>query len=180
MTPASLKPKLMQAVKQPLRRIRSDYRKLTGPLRGLPSVLLIGAQKAGTTSLFNYMAEHPAVLPPSNKEIHYFDLNPTRGLTWYRSHFPYNHQLRDGSVTVDASPYYLAHPGVPQRAAQLLPGARLLVLLRNPVDRAYSHYQHEVRGGREPLSFEEAIAREPERLEGEEERLRADPAYYSY
>jgi hypothetical protein len=72
------------------------------------------------------------------------------------------------------------HPLVPQRAAQLLPGVKLVALLRNPIDRALSHYQHEVRGGRESLSFAEAIAREPERLAGEEERLQSDPHYYSY
>jgi hypothetical protein len=72
------------------------------------------------------------------------------------------------------------HPLVPQRAAELLPGVKLVALLRNPVDRALSHYQHEVRGGRETLSFAEAIEKEPERLAGEEKRLREDPSYYSY
>jgi hypothetical protein len=88
--------------------------------------------------------------------------------------------MRDGALTLDASPYYLVHPVVPERAAALLPGARLIALLRNPIDRALSHYQHEVRGRREPLSFAEAIAAEAERLAGEEERLRSDPGYYSY
>jgi hypothetical protein len=83
-------------------------------------------------------------------------------------------------ITLDATPYYLMHPLVPGRAAALLPHARLITLLRNPVDRALSHYQHEVRGGRESLSFAEAIDKEPERLAGEEERLRAEPGYYSW
>jgi hypothetical protein len=61
----------------------------------------------------------------------------------------------------------------------LLPEARLLALVRNPVDRALSHYQHEVALGRERLSFEEALDAEDERLRGEEERLRADPRYFS-
>jgi hypothetical protein len=83
-------------------------------------------------------------------------------------------------MTLDATPYYLVHPLVPHRAAQLLPEVKLIALLRNPIERAYSHYQHEVRGGREPLSFVEAIDREAERLAGEEERLRNEPGYYSW
>jgi hypothetical protein len=173
-------PSIPELVKRPLRRLRADYHQLTAPLRGLPSVLIIGAQKAGTTSLFNYLVQHPNVLPSMRKEVHYFDFNYERGVTWYRGHFPYTHQLRRGFLTLDASPYYLVHPLVPQRAAQLLPGVKLVALLRNPVDRALSHYQHEVRGGRESLAFAEALEKEPERLAGEEDRLAADPSYYSY
>lgn len=167
-------------MKAPLRRLRADYRTLTAPLRGLPSALIIGAQKGGTTSLFNYLVRHPDVLPPFGKEIHYFDLHYARGVRWYRGRFPYGYRLRGGALTLDASPYYLMHPQAPGRAAHLLPDAKLVVLLRNPVDRAFSHYQHEVRGGRESLSFGEAIEMEAERLAGEEERLRADSGYYSY
>jgi hypothetical protein len=170
----------LETVKLPLRRLRAEYRHLTGTLRGLPSALIIGTQKGGTTFLFDYLVQHPDVLPPLNKEIHYFDLNFARGVTWYRARFPYSYQLRGRAMTLDASPYYLAHPLVPQRVTDLLPGAKLIVLLRNPVDRAFSHYQHEVRGGRESLSFPQAIERESERLAGEEERLRQEPAYYSY
>jgi hypothetical protein len=171
---------LLETVKRPLRRLRADYRQLTGPLRGLPSALIIGAQKSGTTSLFNYLVEHPDVLAPLTKEVHYFDLHYARGVTWYRGRFPYGHLLRNGTLTLDASPYYLVHPLAPGRAAELLPEVKLIAVLRNPVDRALSHYQHEFRYGRETLSFAEAIEREPERLAGEEDRLRADPAYYSY
>lgn len=172
--------RLVEQVKRPLRRLRADYRDLTGPLRGLPSLLIIGAQRSGTTSLFNYLVQHPDVLPPLGKEIHYFDLHYDRGLNWYRGRFPYAHRLRRGALTLDASPYYLVHPLVPERAARLLPELKLIALLRNPVDRALSHHQHEVRGGREPLAFADAIEREGARLAGEEERLRSDPAYYSF
>jgi hypothetical protein len=124
--------------------------------------------------------QHPHVRAPLGKEIHYFDLHYDRGTRWYRGRFPYSHQLRHGALTLDASPYYLVHPLVPQRAAQLLPRVKLIALLRNPIDRALSHYQHEARAGRETLSFEEAINQEPARLAGEEERLCRDPQYYSY
>src|SRR3954467_10778491 len=75
--------KLMELIKRPLRRLRSTYGRLTGPLRGLPSVLIIGTQKGGTTSLFNYVAEHPDVLQPIGKEVHYFDLHYEAGENWY-------------------------------------------------------------------------------------------------
>ena len=169
-----------EIVKRPLRRLRADYRELTGPLRGLPSLLILGAQRSGSTSLFNYLVQHPDVLPPLGKEIHYFDLHYQRGLNWYRGRFPYAHRLSGGTLTLDASPYYLLHPLAPERAARLVPGAKLVALLRNPVERALSHYQHEVRGGRESLPFERAIEQEVERLSGEEERLRSDPTYYSF
>ncbi|HET6796257.1 MAG TPA: sulfotransferase domain-containing protein [Gemmatimonadales bacterium] len=171
---------VLESVKGPLRRLRADYWELTAPLRGLPSVLIIGTQKGGTTSLFNYLAQHPDVSPPLTKEVHYFDFNYVRGINWYRGRFPYDRVLRRGAMTLDASPYYMVHPLVPERAAKLLPQVKVIVLLRNPVDRALSHYNHEVRGGRESLSFAEALEREPERLAGEEERLRSDPNYYSY
>jgi hypothetical protein len=170
----------LDRVKGPIRRLRGAYRQLTSGMRGLPSVLVIGAQKAGTTSLFNYLVQHPQVRAPFVKEIHYFDLHYAEGDSWYRSRFPLTRSLDGGALTLDASPYYLVHPQVPARAARLLPGVKLVVLLRNPVDRALSHYQHEVRGRRESLSFAEAIEAEGERLAGEEARLAADPTYYSY
>lgn len=177
--PASAR-RVGEAARWPLRRLRAGYRLATASRRGLPGLLIIGAQKGGTTSLFNYLVQHPDVLPPFGKELHYFDLHYRRGVRWYRSRFPYARRLERGALTLDASPYYLAHPQVPPRAAELLPSVRLVALLRNPVDRALSHHQHEVRGGREKLPFAEAIEREAERLAGEEERLRSDPDYYSY
>jgi hypothetical protein len=176
----SVAPTLGNRLKTPLRRLRASYRLMTGPLRGLPSALILGAQRSGTTSLFNYLVQHPDVLPPLGKEIHYFDFLYDRGLRYYRGRFPYRHRLRRGALTLDATPYYLIHPLVPERAAQLLPDVKLIALLRNPVERAFSHYQHEVRGGRESLSFAEAIEQESERLAGEEERLRNEPGYYSW
>jgi len=175
-----LKPTAKETIKRSLRQVRARYRRLTSSWRGLPSALIIGAQRSGTTSLFNYLVQHPDVLPPLGKEVHYFDLHYIRGLEWYRGCFPYRRRLRGGSITLDASPYYLAHPLAPERAARHLPDAKLIALLRNPIDRALSHYQHEVRYGWEALSFEDAIEQEPERLAGEEERLRREPGYYSF
>jgi hypothetical protein len=171
---------LADRAKGPLRRLRDEYRTRTAPLRTLPGALIIGAQRSGTTSLFNYLVRHPDVLAPLGKEIHYFDIHYSRGPGWYRGRFPLAYRSRAGSLTLEASPYYLVHPLAPRRAARLLPRARLIALLRNPVDRALSHYQHAVAEGREALSFAEAISREPERLAGEEQRLRDEPGYCSH
>jgi hypothetical protein len=146
--------------------------------RPLPSFLIIGAQKAGTTSLHAYLCEHPRVVPPVTKEIHFFDHEFGRGLGWYRAHFP---RTTDSALlSGEATPYYLFHPAVPDRAASSLPGCRLIVVLRNPIDRAFSHHNHERALGFEQLGFERAIEAETERLAGEEERLRAEPAYRSF
>lgn len=176
----ALRQSLLRNLQRPVRRLRAGYRRFTAPLRGLPSALVIGAQKSGTTSLYQYLLEHPNVVPPLIKEVHFFDLHYARGVSWYRGCFPYSHLLRGGSLTLEASPYYLVHPAAPSRAADLLPRVKLIAVLRNPVDRALSHYHHEVRKGREPLSFAEAIERESERLDGEEDRLTHEPTYYSY
>src|SRR3954453_12461513 len=88
--------------------------------------------------------------------------------------------LRQRPLVGEASPSYLFHPLAPDRVARLLPDARLIALLRSPVERAFSHYQHEVALGREPLSFEEAIDREDERMRGELEHMLRDPYYFSH
>lgn len=144
--------------------------------RGLPRFLIIGAPKAGTTSLFRYLAQHPQVVEGRRKEVHYFDIRYSRGEAWYRSHFPTERQLAGGRITGEGSPYYLCHPQAPRRMAALLPAARLIVLLRNPVERAISHYFHSVRNDREPLPIDGAMAAEEQRTAAVYERMRRDPA----
>jgi len=136
--------------------------------RALPDAMIIGAMKSGTSSLHYYLTQHPQVTPPLRKEVHYFDLNFERGESWYRANFG---RAGQGGLNIDSSPYYLFHPLVPQRAHALVPDAKLIVLLRDPVRRAYSHYWHERDKGREPLSFEDAIAAEPDRINRDHERL---------
>lgn len=180
-------------IPQPVRRalklgVRSLWTLPTNRLRMLPDFLIIGAQRAGTTSLYRYLVQHPAVLPVVlTKGAHYFDTNHDKGVAWYRAHFPLHahaailsSRLGARVLTGEGSPYYVFHPLAPKRVAELLPEVRLILLLRDPVERAYSHHQHEVARGFEDLSFEEAIEREPERLAGERERLIADPAYRSF
>ncbi len=174
-----------RAVKQGVRAI---YTVPTSGARLLPDFLIIGAQRAGTTSLYKYLAQHPAVGPVVlTKGAHYFDTNYDKGLDWYRAFFPtrwrrarVERRLGVKMLTGEGSPYYIFHPLVPRRVAETLPGVKLLLMLRDPVERSYSHYQHESARGFEQLSFEGAIDREQERLEGEREQMIADPRYNSF
>ncbi|MDG4780904.1 sulfotransferase [Micromonospora sp. WMMD961] len=132
-----------------------------GEPRPLPDFLVIGGQRCGTTSLYHHLAAHPRVRVASGKELQYFSVHHGRGARWYRGHFP---RLAPDQRTFEASPYYLFHPSVPQRVAATLPQARFVALLRDPVQRAYSHYLHTRSYGLEPLSFVDALDAEEERL----------------
>jgi hypothetical protein len=138
-----------------------------------PDFLILGAQRAGTTSLYDYLVRHPNVLPPRTKEVHFFDLHYHLGWDWYQAELDARAAERAGDPSClrgEASPYYLFHPVVPGRVLRHSPRTRFIVLLREPVERAYSQYHHEVRLGMETLSFDEALAREDERLAGIEEK----------
>jgi hypothetical protein len=148
----------------------------TNRARSLPSFLVIGAARSGTTTLFYYLLQHPRIAPPVTKEVNFFDNHYGRGLAWYRAFFALSVA---GRVTGEATPYYLFHPAVPERVAATLPDVRLIATLRNPVDRAYSHYRKMRRHGKEQLSFEAALDAEAERLGGEHERLLSDASYRS-
>jgi hypothetical protein len=126
----------------------------------LPDFVIIGAQKGGTSFLYYLLTRHPLVEPAARKELHFFDQPEhfDNGAEWYRRCFP-RVGSKDGqrSITGEATPYYLFDPPVAERMAKIVPKAQLIALLRNPVDRAYSHYQMQVKRGTEPRSFEEAI-----------------------
>ena len=149
---------------------------LPGRVELRPSFMIVGGQRCGTTSLQKYLQSHPDFAAPARKEIHYFDKNYFRGDDWYWAHFP---QARPNRFTGDATPYYLFHPLAPQRAAATLPDTKIVLLLRDPVDRARSHHSHAFAKGHETLSLADAIAAEPERLAGERDKLIADPRYLS-
>ena len=138
-------------------------RGLTHPIRLLPDFLISGAQRGGTTSLYNYLQAHPCFELPTTKELHFFDRKFHRGLAWYRAHFPtylekcFAQRIQGRAfLTGEATPNYLFHPLVSRRVAEVLPRVKLIVLLRNPVDRAFSHYHHILDLGYEHLPFAEA------------------------
>lgn len=153
-------------------------RLLTSFLRPLPDFIIIGAMKCGTTTLHHQLREHPQVRAPIRKEIHFFDREFAHGPAWYRAHFP-SALIGRSWRTGEASPYYVCHPHVPARIAELLPDIKLIVLFRNPVARAYSHYRQIQARGWEPLTFEEALEAEAERIGPELARMETDPTYYS-
>lgn len=186
--PDGIKRKALAVGRETIRR----FGVLTGSWRMTPDYLIIGTKRGGTTSLARWLLEHPSVHPlfPSRehrKGTYYFDVNFHRGEAWYRSHFPTtfahrgkerlhgNHQLLG-----EATPYYLYHPHAAARAATLIPTAKIIVLLRNPIDRAHGHWAERFRQGVEYLDFEQALDAEPQRLEGEEDRMIADPTYNSF
>src|SRR5207248_4207503 len=145
---------LPRSVRRSLAAFRVLLRRPTARLRATPDFLVVGAQRSGTTSLFRYLAAHPAVGAPVRKEIQYFTLHYQRGDGWYRTHFPMTGRQR---VTFEATPYYLFHPAAPQRAASSVPHAKVIVLLRDPVSRTFSHWQHNASRGLEHLGFEAAL-----------------------
>jgi hypothetical protein len=147
----------------------------------LPDFVIIGAQKGGTTFLYDLLSQHPLVEPAAKKELHFFDHRFDFGVEWYSRCFP-RPRWEGGrrTITGEASPYYLFHPHAARRAAEVVPEARLIALLRNPVERAYSHHQQLVRKGGEPLGFEEAIVAEEARLRDERDRMLEDEHYASF
>lgn len=142
--------------------------------RGLPRLLVIGTMRGGTSSLFKYLGSHPELAPSLRKEVQFLTRYWDRGEDWYRAHFPFGSRR----LAFEASPDYLFSPEAPRRAALVVPEARLLVCLREPVRRAWSHHQHLVQLGLEHRPFDDAVRTEPVRLR-EAERFREvdDPAW---
>src|SRR4051812_29428851 len=161
--------------------------RLSSGLRMLPGFLIVGGQRCGTTSMYRALAQHPLILKPNwHKGVHYFDLHYDRGLGWYRAHFALRanagriqRALGQPPLAFESSPYYMHHPLAPSRIARDLPGVKRVVLVRDPVERAHSAHAHEMARGFEDEPFERALALEPQRLKGQDERIRADPAYRS-
>ena len=155
-----------------------------------PELLVVGAKRGGTTSLWRYLVAHPGVLPtfPRAEQVkgtYFFDENWNRGTAWYRSHFPseatrsvVGRRLGYAPITFEASPYYLFHPHAPARAHATVPDALVVALLRDPVERAFSHWK-ERRNHTEDLDFEAALDAEAARTAGEEARMLADPTVVS-
>src|SRR5690606_18962507 len=140
--------------------------RMTSVARTLPSFLIMGAQRCGTTSMYRALAQHPLLHKPVlRKGVHYFDTGYWRGLQWYRAHFPMkvgvallNRRFGGRPLAFESSPYYLFHPLAGERIAADLPGVKLLVLVRDPVERACSAHAHELaRGFETEESFERAL-----------------------
>ena len=154
------------------------YCKSTHNFHILPDFLIIGTAKGGTSSLYDYLMEHPCVGKSLTKQIHFFDRYFDRKISWYKVCFPFVWEKffiekikKKKFSTGEATAHYMTHPLAAERAFMVVPNAKIIVLLRNPVDRAYSHYNMEKAHNKEELSFEEAIEKEPERIKGEFEEM---------
>lgn len=178
-----------RSVKRSAHAVSHTAGRLTVSGRLLPAFLIIGAQRCGTTSLYRALAQHPLMLKPVlRKGVHYFDMSYGKGLSWYRAHFPLKataHRLerRYGMrpMAFESSPYYLFHPLAVPRIVRDLPGAKLIVLVRDPIERAHSAHTHEVaRGFETEPEFARAIELETHRLQGETERLCDQPHAISH
>ncbi|MET0997448.1 MAG: sulfotransferase [Marmoricola sp.] len=168
-----------------LRSLVELWGSVTSPFRLRPTFLIVGAQRAGTTTLYRVLTEHPQVARPTqSKGLGYFDVRYDSGPRWYRGQFPLSWRARrkhgPDVVTFETSGYYLYHPLAAERIARDLPDVRVVVLVREPVERAYSAHRHEQARGFETEPFEQALDLEEERLAGEVERIIADPSYVSF
>ncbi len=180
--------KTRKALREPVWAVADALTRPTASWRVLPDYLIIGAQRAGTTSLQDVLTTHPNVVSARlMKGVHYFDTSYPKGMAWYQSHFPTKrsaarreHSMGAPMRVGEASPYYIFHPMAIERISADLPEAKLILLLRDPVERTISHHKHETRRGNETLSLEDALDAEPSRLEGEAERVAADASYNSF
>ena len=151
--PSRIKPLLIEAVVQ--------TQIVLGRADALPNFIIIGAQRGGSTSLYDYLIAHPNVESAIHKEIHFFDRLYHRGMKWYKAHFPSAAYLSNNQfITGEASPYYILSPDAARRIAQTIREVKIIVLLRNPINRAFSHYNLLALRGQEKRSFEKAVQQE--------------------
>jgi hypothetical protein len=141
--------------------------------RTLPDFLIVGAMRCGTTSLSNFLSRQPRIGVARGKELHYFDRHHVLGLAWYAQHF----EELGKAIVGEATPNYLYKAEVPRRIADEIPNAKLVAILRDPVQRAESHYWHRVARADEPLPMLEALEAENERLA---EPARTFPEHVAY
>lgn len=128
-----------------------------------PNFLIVGIGKGGTSSLYYYLGKHPQILPAIRKEIHFFSENIERGLDWYLSHFP---PIPKESIflTGEATPWYFVSYEVEKKVASVFPNIKIILLLRNPILRAFSQYQMQLKFAGEQRSFAEVISSEIEAI----------------
>ncbi len=155
----------------------------TSPLRVLPDFFVIGAGRTGTTSLFHYLSQHPSIARSAYDELGFFDVNFHLGFNWYRSLFPsifsrFFSKLRTKSfLTYDVTPSYIRRPWVAERIYDTFSNTKLIAVLRNPVDKSYSHYYQSEKYG-EKRTFDEVVKQEIEDISGWNSELK-DNNYFA-
>ena len=168
------------------RSLYRTYCNLAGPFHTLPNFILFGVSRSGTTSLYQYLSQHPNIEPCAVKETRFFDMYYERGINWYRMNYPsvwqkfvFTKLKNKKFITGEASGAYIENPHTPKRIHDLDPNIKLILLVRNPVDRAFSHYIRKMKNGSEKLSFEESIEQEKSRIQGEQDKMEKNEKYYS-
>jgi hypothetical protein len=183
----SLRKRFPTSVRQSGRGLAMGVGQLTAGMRAEPTFLMVGAQRCGTTSLFRALLSHPNVLRPiMHKGVNYFDVSSNKSWNWYLGHFPLKANARRKAAPghasagiFEASGFYMFHPHAPARIAQALPNVKIVAMVRDPVERAYSAYKHESARGFETETFERALELEDSRVDPELARMLADPSYQS-
>lgn len=184
---ATLVASIPQSKKNAVKRAIAFSRRVTPQPRMVPDFLVIGAQKAGTSSLMSYLQRHGSYLRPLLKDTYFFDRHFRRGLDWYLSFYPSlaakasaEKRASGPVVTGEAATHYMSDPWSPARVHATFGDIKLILLLRDPARRALSHYHHNVRGRLEtaPTALE-AFMREPERIAADRRRMEVDPTFYS-
>lgn len=176
-----MKPLVPIRARRALVKVRHRLRFLTARWRVRPDFVIIGCQRGGTSSLYRYLAQHPDISPSLRKETEYFTARFPEGEAWYRAHFPLELRHRIAALfgrrrlTFEATPDYLLDPRAPTRCHELLPDAKIVVLLREPGERAFSQFHHNVRLDLESEGFERAIAAEESRIASDIAEMEVNP-----
>ena len=149
--------------------LKKFYRNLTSSSRVLPDFIIIGAGRAGTTALYTYLIQHPSIITASTDndapvaDLHFFEYMISDKISWYKSHFP--RKSKNSFVTGEFTSTYMYHKKVPERIFNLIPKIKLIVILRNPIDKAYSTYNQQSHFNEVTSSFEETIKAEFARID---------------
>jgi hypothetical protein len=173
-------PQFKKLIRPLYRKTKSLYYSVTKSQARLPDFLIVGCQKCGTSSIHHYLAKHPDVWCPDKKEVHFFDYDFDLGKNYYEHYFHLKQDNKDKQLFGEATPEYIFHPYSAERIKQTLPNVKAIVLLRNPVERAFSAWRMGIRQGWEKLSFEDAISVEIERITPDLIEMKKNPFYYGY
>ena len=130
-------------------------RMITNPFRDLPKFMIIGTQKSATSSLYDFICQHPCINHAQMKEVHYFDLFLKKGFAWYKSHFPFKNK---DHITGEATPDIIWSYASLKMLKKTFPNIKLIVSFRDPYERSISHYYHNIRKGRESRGLLEALS----------------------
>ena len=154
----SLKKYLYRKIKYNL--LQRNFSGVTASLRRLPDFLVIGGKRCGTTTLYEFLRQHPSISNPPFDHMGFFDDNYRLGIDYYRSFFPIKNKRNDLMLNYDVTTSYLANPHVPERMHKHMPNVKLIILLRNPTTRAWSEYNSNLRTNKNLGTFESYIENE--------------------